>query len=278
MNRHYVISVVTCALGMMASVYAAQDVPEFEFVSVRRSAPPTVSARSGEFLVLPGGRLEVRGESLANLTRVAFGFDHADPGRGVVKAADWMWNDRFDITAAAAVPWTTPPVGTKVPAELRPMLRALLEDRFALRARIASTKVDVTAMRLVKPDKLGPKLRPSSAECLGPFTEASPGEASPRPRCPFELSSNRLEAQAVTMPEVARLIVQMPLLKYLGSIVDQTGLPGLYDVSFSRPQRTTSPVGLIFAQLEDQLGVRLKETNMPLPTLIIEGASRPREE
>jgi uncharacterized protein (TIGR03435 family) len=279
MNHASVIG-ATAALCLAAALSVAQDVRDFELVSVRQSAPtssaPGANA-SGSLRVLPDGRFEARGEALANLARVAFGFDHVDPNRGVVQAADWMWKDRFDLTASAGQPWTTPPPGTTVPPELRTMLRMLLEDRFALRARIATKKVDVTALRLAKPERLGPGLRPSAAECRGPSTLASPDEELPRPRCPYTNTIDRMHAEAVTMPEVAQMISQRSSYAWRGLIVDQTGLRGLYDVSFSKPRRNLTPETSI-RELEVQLGLTLEPTSMPLPTLIIERARKPVED
>jgi uncharacterized protein (TIGR03435 family) len=257
---------------------AALDVPQFEFVSVRRS--PTVSAtpatgtagtRAG-LLVLPDGRFEARGQTLESLARVAFGFE--DVAR-VQATAVWMSNDRFDVTASTDHRWTTPPTGT-VPAELRSMLRALLEDRFALMARVEPRNADVTVLLLAKPDVLGPGLRRSGAACRGPFTDASPDEAPPRPRCPFTSASDRIQAEAVTIEEAARLVFQHPSFAWRVSTVDQTGLSGLFDLSFSIPQRGFTPERRM-EELETQLGLRLRLTRMPLPTLIIERASRPKE-
>ncbi|HEX5107994.1 MAG TPA: DUF3738 domain-containing protein [Vicinamibacterales bacterium] len=71
------------------------------------------------------------------------------------------------------------------------------------------------------------------------------------------------------------------LFSPFGQPVDQTGLPGLYDVSFSISQETfrlKAPVEVIVSELEAQLGLTLKATSLVLRTLIIESARRPREE
>ena len=281
MNRHHVISAAAGALCLAAVLSAAQAVPEFELVSVRRSPPVSAAPAAGTpgpragFFVLPDGRFEARGQTLENLARVAFGSEDA-PARG--RNAYWLSNDRFDITASAGHPWPPSP-GATVPAELRTMLRALLEDRFALKARIEMKKLDVAALQLAKPERLGPGLRPSAAECRGPFTDASTGEAPPRPRCPFNSTGYRdfqIHAEAVTMPEVAQLVAQLPYMEVYQPLVDGTRLPGLYDVSFSRRGYMTQERVLV--ELEAQLGLRVQRTRMPLPTLIIERAKKPQED
>ena len=241
MNHAHIVGVTTGALCLAVVLSAAQDVREFEFVSVRQVATPAAPSvgapvPGGEFRILPNGRFEARRHSLVSLAQVAFGFDDLERKQGVVQASGWVSTDRFDITAAADVPWTTPPSGTTIPSELRTMLRALLEDRFALQARIATKEVDVMAMRLVKPGTTGAGLRPSSAECRGPFPDPSPGEATPRPRCPYVFLGFELQAQSVTMPELTHLLSLTPWFK-TELLVDETGLPGRYDVSFMLPRR-----------------------------------------
>jgi uncharacterized protein (TIGR03435 family) len=160
------------------------------------------------------------------------------------------------------------------------LLRGLLEDRFALRARIATKKASVIALHLAKPEQVGPGLRPSAAACRGPFTDASPGETPPRPRCPFENSGDRIHAEAVTLLEAGQLIALNPrfaaLLAQSGPLVDETGLGGLYDLSFSLVRGTRQE--RLSAELEAQLGLRLKGTSVPLPTLIIESAKKPKDD
>jgi uncharacterized protein (TIGR03435 family) len=86
-----------------------------------------------------------------------------------------------------------------------------------------------------------------------------------------------MHAEAVTMPEVAQMISQRSSYAWRGLIVDQTGLRGLYDVSFSKPRRNLTPETSI-RELEVQLGLTLEPTSMPLPTLIIERARKPVED
>jgi uncharacterized protein (TIGR03435 family) len=272
--------------------------PVFEVVSVRPS-PPVFNAPAGTrdgVRVLPGGRFEARGQTLAQLAGVAFGFENADAARGMVEAkVEWFSTDRFDITATAAHRWTTPPPGTIFPAELRTMLRALLEERFGLKVRIQKRTVDVTALRLAKPrvpDADG--LRPSTTECQPPNDTAPPGAPLSR-RCTVTLTRERLLAEGVTMTEAAQLITRIQELWPLSlPVVDQTTLPGRYDLSLSLPTVVvTGDSGIrggeffaglnprvvaITKAMESQLGLTLEPARVPVPILIIEGARKPKED
>jgi len=268
----------------------------FELVSVRRSAArasasPGAPVPRGEFRMIPDGRVEARGQTLADLVRVAYGFEQIDPRGGVVDADQWMWTDRFDVTAAAGQPWTTPPSGTKVPNELRTMLKGMLEDRFGLQARVATKKVEVIALQLAKPGTLGPGLRPSTGTCSGSSTDAPPDDAGrspsevrgpsdaatvPTSECRTAIIPGEIDAKALTMTEVAAFLSQNSMFRGFGLFVDQTGLSGRYDLSFSMRKRGTGRTPP--EMLETQLGVKLKTTRMPLPTLIIERAKKPQED
>ncbi len=286
---------VPATSGLVASV--AVKGQTFELVSVRRSAAPASSSPGarvprGEFRMLPDGRVEARGQTLADLARVAYGFEQVDPRGGVVDADRWMWTDRFDITAAAGQPWTAPPSGSKVPNELRTMLKAMLEDRFGLQARVSTKKVEVIALQLAKPGTLGPGLRPSTANCHGSSSDAptdaagrglsQAGPVSPdqptmvAPECRVVNTPGEIDVKSATMTDVAALVSQNDMFRGLGLFIDQTGLSGRYDLSFSIRKRGTGR--LPPEMLATQLGVRLKTTRMPLPTLTIEKASKPKED
>jgi uncharacterized protein (TIGR03435 family) len=290
------LGVVACTLCLAAALLSAQDAREFEVVSVRRS--PAVTAGSpndpvsiaqsrskaprATFLVLPDGRFEARNQSLAALTSVAFSFDQIAGSKGVVDpSAQWMSIDQFDVIGATGRPWTTPPPGTNVPAELRTMLRTMLEDRFALRARIGTRSMSVLVLQLAKPDKLGPAIRLSSAECRARASASLSPTASQSPGCPPPDMTSGIQLTAVTMTELADIISKEGRFRDLGPFVDQTGRAGLYDVSFSfktwLPKYKWTKEELL-GLLSDQLSVKLKQTSLPFPTLTIEKARKPLED
>ena len=283
---------VTTMVTLLAITFAAaQGEWTFELVSVRRSTsssdPGVVGTRG--IAVLPGGRFEARRQTLAELARVAFGFDPV----GVVEAPDsWQWNDRFDITAKANREWTRPAAGARVPSELPDMLSKLLQERFELKARVETRKARVTALRLTRPDgERSPGLRPSTGNCVGQSAEAPEASRPEAPKCLSTLARDRLEASAVTMREVAGLIARLEgLLWEQGSypvVVDQTGLSGKYDVVLSIPPVPTELTGrgntdrrsiAISRALDSQLGLKLEPARAAIPTLIIEKARKPRED
>ena len=73
------------------------------------------------------------------------------------------------------------------------MLKAMLEERFGLQARIATKKVEVIALQMAKPDTLGPGLRVSTGSCSGSSADALPNEAGPANGAGIRLSGRGRE-------------------------------------------------------------------------------------
>jgi uncharacterized protein (TIGR03435 family) len=283
------------ALGTLQGVAlppAQQPAQTFQFISIRpvpgvcpqlilclgagsklpSSVPHSIS-------VLPGGRFEARNQSFENLARLAFGFEGVDPRNGVVSMPRlaWIEQDRFDVTAITDREWSVPPAGDLVPAELRVMLRALLEQRFQMKARLHTRKMDVYAVRLSNQEP-GAGLRRSNGECLGPYTDPQPEDD--RPACPFRLEVNLVEAGAVTMIEVARIISRIQGLNADRPVIDDTGLLGTYDLRLSIDRIVSGerrPIA-IRDELRRQLGLKLENAKLPIPTLVIDRAKKPEED
>ena len=300
------------ALSVEASILTTANQsppPSFQLVSIRRTAPviPTggfTAARPPVLTVLAGGRFEARRVSLEDLVRVAYGYERRDPRHGVIDSGvSWAARDLFDVTAAIDGDWTKPPAGDRIPAELRLLLRGLLEERFALKARIQMKRLDVYALRRVKVGLETPGLRRSADECVGPFTDATSPEAAGRPPCAVRIAIDRIEIGSVTMVQFADLLsTGRQLVDH--PIVDDTGLAGTYDVLLTTGMRSSSPsipsaavtadgayrefTGSTFVnsqwaptvrrRLKEQLGLELQTAKLPIPTLRIESAMKPSED
>ena len=244
--------------------------------------------------VLPDGRFEARNVSVVDLARIAYGFEHVTPAHGLVtsSAGGWTSRDRFDVMASTGRQWAIPASGERIPAQLRPMLRSLLADRFALKARVENKRVSVFALRVVEKAKSPPNLRPSPADCLGPYTEPLPGALESTPRCSLEVTLDRIAVNAVTMADFARLLSEGGRIADR-PVVDDTGLEGRYDIVIATglPSDTAGTAGTLEHRrsalrypiavreaMKTQLGLELRSANWPMPTLIIEKAQRPLED
>jgi uncharacterized protein (TIGR03435 family) len=313
MNPRGVAATLGCLVLVLAFCAAQAQETAFQIVSVRKaqSLNPALVIVTGEtpsMTALPGGRFEARRQSLEELVRLAYGFDDEDARRGVVdsNAVYWASTDRFDITATAERSWSMPPAGTSTPAELRPMLRMLLEDRFQLLTRVETKKVDVYALRRSSRNgEPGPWLRPAAGGCLGPYTPRSRTPGDTTPRCTFILETNIVEAGGVTMGDLIRILTRVSgsqLSSRNRPIVDDTGFKGTFDIllAIGLGKRSTLPKEraevdkrvaeaarasfiqyrsqAVLDALEQQLGLKVEMAKMSIPTLVLLRAKQPRED
>ena len=291
--RMLVVASLVASVGPVGSVgLVAQEsaVSSFQLVSIRKALPgpcPTGERCIGGYAppsvaVLPGGRFEARSQFIEELVRLAFGFDQIDPrGRSVEVAnpafGSLPWRaTRLDITAVSNREWTKPPAGERVPAELRTMLRQVLETRFMLKARIETKNADVVALRLTGAGT-GPGLSRATSDCLGPYTVPPVNDAVVRPMCPYEADSDHVKAGSMTMAEVAKLLSQMTGAMMRAVLIDQTGLEGRYDLTLRIGGQVAWDRAAAFQEtLKKQLGLKLVNTKAPVPTLRIDHVENPQ--
>jgi uncharacterized protein (TIGR03435 family) len=89
------------------------------------------------------------------------------------------------------------------------------------------------------------------------------------------------DSASLVADAVTAILSKSGSFQALGPFADQTGRPGLYDVSFSfntwLPKRKWTMEELR-GLLADQLGVKLERATLPFPALIIEKARKPHED
>ena len=255
----------------------------FEEASVSESAP----GQGMRFRAGPDGRLQIRGHHLRWLVAKAHGVDF----RRVLEGPDWSDGPRYDIEA------TLPGAQPVDESRLQAMLRNLLADRFALRARIEERETPHYALVLANPGGgLGDGIRPSTTDCdawrarmerEGPPTAWVP--TGPHCRLHFSLGSSRLmklDLGARTMAELATVLQ----LEAGRLVQDETGLTGRFDIGLEfftadsstfRLSRDSPPPPVpadgpsVFEALEQQLGLRLESRRGPVRMIVVEHAERP---
>jgi uncharacterized protein (TIGR03435 family) len=215
----------------------------FEVASVKPSDPNSSSA--GIFGAVPSmrpqgtGALALSNMPLRLLVRMTYGLQDFQ----IVGGPSWQMSSKFDITAKA------PEGSTKGTQKLLPMMKTLLADRFKLKTHTETRELPVYALVLTRSDgKLGPDLKPSSADCSDPaaaqkraeeLAKGGPanfiqtlakGETIPCMIMPAINPSNPtagfgLRGNGQAMSALTQLLTQVT-----GRIVhDKTGLTGLYD-------------------------------------------------
>jgi uncharacterized protein (TIGR03435 family) len=256
--------VVQCAALQSQSV---PSTAAFEIADVRLSAPSAAGGlNSPVTTVMRGGvpragRYELRRATMVDLIRTAYAVD-ADK---VVGGPFWLELDRFDVTA-------------KVPASatrdsVRPMLQALLGERFGLVVRQDVSDIDGYA--LVRGSD--PKLRQSSGGAsTGCQQQIQP---SPTPGGTGTVPTVVMTCRGVALSAFAETLRRAMGSPQPGPISDMTGLQGAFDIDlrFTPPQLTAIGGGqstTIFEAVDRQLGLKLEARKIPTPSIIVERVNR----
>jgi uncharacterized protein (TIGR03435 family) len=175
---------------------------------------------------------------------------------------------------------------------MRVMMRQMLADRFGLVTRIESRELPRYMLRTSRSDRtLGPGLTPAQLDCsivLAARFGAPAPAGSNAPACLWRVGISppvaRMEVDGAPMREFAGLLERLVNRK----VLDDTGLPGAYDVRFEfaadqmpvpLPPAATPPPprdGLsLFTALEEQLGLKLESDRGPVDVIVIESARLP---
>jgi uncharacterized protein (TIGR03435 family) len=266
--------------------------PRFDVVSVK---PASHDAQGGGVRISPGGRVVWSNTSLNGLVAAAYQ-RHAWDTRDIIGGPDWFNKDRFDVIAQATA--GLPPVDADgFPSQLLVMLRALLEERFALAAHWEKQERPIYNLVLAREDRrLGPQLVPVTVDCRTVATAVFAGKpTSVRPgrgqECNLSLTSDpgSIQANAITIGVLARVLGPSGLGR---EVIDRTGLSGTYDVDLlhmpelpvggmSAERMSRDPLfqgrpGLITA-LREQLGLKVDAGRGLVDVLVIDRAQRPTE-
>ena len=173
--------VVHAAAGVLAQ--SAQPAPterRFEVASVKPSLSPYEQGRlAGQGQAVPQARFGIQtqpggrflaGSSLKQL--IAEAFDVKD--YQIEGGPEWLSSDYFEITANAGADAT--------PADVKTMLRTLLNERFGLRTRTEIRQAPVYVLTLARSDgRLGARLTPSAPECVQQMQETQQRRNDPAP-------------------------------------------------------------------------------------------------
>jgi uncharacterized protein (TIGR03435 family) len=183
---------------------------------------------------------------------------------------DWVRRDSFSI--AASIP-------ADAKSDWRPMLRNLLEERFALKLHRETQDMSVYVLMKARSDgRLGPNLRQTSGCSNDPSSNA--------PTCGFTASGGLAGPPGVVgQTDWDKFNLIGILSTFVGRhVVDRTGLSGEFVLrvnwAYALPPLTTGAAPLpegssLFAALEEQLGLKLETATEPVEVLVIDAVSQP---
>jgi len=231
---------------LLVAIAAAAHAQSFEVASVR--------VTTGD----PGER--------AGRSRITVGPDRLlARGANVLDCIEWAWNlreyqvvgpdrirqERYDIAAKSE--------REAIPDEMRPMLQALLAERFGLAVHREKRAMPVLAIVAAKN---GPKLR-GAAGAAGSWKRVGPGL--------------KLEFTAQTLADLAAFLSTLAVIDR--PVVDATGLPGAYtfalDLNEAVRPADAAPAS-VSSLLQEQLGLRLDGRHMPVEVLVVDRVEKLR--
>ena len=238
--------------------------PPLSAFTVATIKPTAAKDDSFAYRVLPGGQLTAMGVTLKFLIMQAYQVRAFQVSGG----PNWVAADRWDIQAK--------PEGIEgrpSSAQEAVMVRALLEDRFQLKAHRETKDMPIYALVTAKD---GPKLA-ATADTSVHGGRTPPGAWS---------------LKNVGTADLVRYLSQ----QLSRTVIDKTGLSGHYDVKLEwTPQHSeggpealglpvtpdgatpgASTVGpSIFTAIQEQLGLKLESTRGPVEIVVIDRAEKP---
>ncbi len=237
------------ATGQSSSTPLSFEVAE---VKVNKSGDLQISAD------LKNGRVAVHNAPMKLLITAAY---HIPPN-ALEGGPGWLEIDRFDVVAKAAP--------TTSEADLRLMLRTLLADRFKLAIHQDQKSMPAYVLTV---GKGGPKMQQSETAKPGD-QRCTPGQGTP--------GNQHVMCQHMTMDDLADTLPGLaPGYVRDTPVVDQTGLKGSYEFKLDwtpAGRLNASPDGTagisLFDALEAQLGLKLENRKIPLPTVVIDHIDR----
>jgi uncharacterized protein (TIGR03435 family) len=257
-------SALCSILATMVAVGLSAQVPKptFEIASVKRRGDQRVPVSPPS--PRPPDVFYRTGDTVDMLVQFAYNMR----GFQVIGGPDWVRKDRFEVNAKAA--------GAVPVEQMRPMVQSMLEDRFRLVVRKDQREMPTESLVLARGDgRLGPKL--SKREDPASLPPPKP-LAIPPGSVPFTGRCREMSAIAATASGVLAT-----------SVVDRTGLTGLWSYEFVYAQIQPLPPGVQRAladqanvpsfstALQEELGLRLESGRGPIEVVVIEAVQQPVE-
>jgi uncharacterized protein (TIGR03435 family) len=297
LNTRAWVVVLMFAAASVGNAQTAAAKLEFDVASIKQNKSDdrpysNFPIGPGAMYVPNGGHFSARGLPLSIYIMFAYKMTDHEVESMMKQLPGWAKDDRYDIEAK-----TENANATK--DEMRLMMQSLLADRAKLAVHVSSEEVSVYDLVLVKPGKLGPKLR------LHPADDPSCSNAPPAPAAGapppqtladgFPVICGGLAGFPGSAPgrlalgyrNVSLKLIALQMTGFGGldrPVIDQTGLVGNYDfvIEFT-PERAPDAAprpdveeGPTFRQaLADQTGLKLVPQKGSVEIIVIDHIERP---
>ncbi len=223
----------------------------------------------------PGGRFVARNMPVRFVIGRAYGTGTTLPPYLMDGGPSWIESEPYDIEAVPE-PNALTGLGERERQDaLLGMLRAMLSDRFALRARWEPRERNVYLLVRARADgRLGPALTVASGDDCRPLLSAA--VATNLPPCGAgPMDQGVLTGRRMSLPDIARTLqfyLERPVL-------DRTTLSGLFTFRLRFALDLPGVVGdgdtSIFTALPEQLGLKVVADRQPVDVLVLDEITRP---
>lgn len=248
---------LTSALHAPQFPLPANSSPTFEVASIKENKDFSQGMNGCD--CVNKGRYTVINFSLPVLIAAAHNFDLGGWRDRLIGLPAWANSAKYDITATAGSL-------TATRAQTHAMLLELLKDRFKLVTHLETRQIAVYELVIASPGgRLGSGMRPFVGDCK---VLAASGKGV------CQASATGYKHRATGMP-LGNLMSQISM-SVDRRIVDRTGLTGSFDWEFQAPSDPTDPTApSIFTAVQEQLGLKLQPTRIPLEVAVIDHIEPP---
>jgi uncharacterized protein (TIGR03435 family) len=238
-----------------------------------------------------GGQVDLTGAPLKFLIVFAWDLNPNDE-EVLVGAPKWLESDHIDILAKVVsdAPSNSGQRAPRIDIEdLRPMMQALLKDRFKLQAHMEDRPISAYTLIAVKP-KLTKADPLSRTRC-----KEGPGPDGKDPRIANPTLNRLVSCQNMTTAQISEELQHVASGYIYGPVLDATNIKGSWDftLSFSSADLTKAGAGTgpppggaatsttatasdpngavsLFDAVSKELGLKLEKQRRPAPVLVID--------
>ena len=263
----------------IATVMPPRPLPQFEVATLK----PSKAGENGNGRI-SGGVVNFTNIRLKDMIDLAWDLNENDP-EVLVGAPKWVNDDRYDILAKVNADSSGASAGGQggnLPMdiyEVQEMLKALLVERFQIKAHMETRPID--SYNLVA---ASPKLKAADPNTRT-VCKDGPGPDGKDPRLTNAALNRLVSCRNMTMAEICVELQNIAGDYIFNPVQDATGIRGGWDFTLSyssaaRIPHTDAPAGndastpngavSIFDAVNHQLGLKLEKQKRPLPVLVID--------
>jgi uncharacterized protein (TIGR03435 family) len=237
--------------------------PRYEVASIKPNADNDLSQA---FQIEPNGTLAATGITLRRLMMTAYNVQ----GFRIAGGPGWVSSSRWDIQAK--------PNRAASPGQVRPMLRALLEERFRLHSH--SEKRNMPVYELIV-DSKGAKVAAAAAKDTGaePVVRVKAGSIEMTNATSATFASQLSYALARPVIDKTNLSGNFDFAVRWTPEPGEDGGPETFGLSPGIREQSASGQGgpSVFTAIQEQLGLRLKSAHSEVEVIVIDEIQMPTE-